>query len=100
MSAESDPLKAPPPSPAPESPRPRRSTGKQILITLVCGILLGLGSCFGFLNTLNFGGGPTKSGGTLYAIGFVVGLALVVSAILWAVVVIIIAFVRAVRTEQ
>jgi hypothetical protein len=100
MSAESDPLTTPPPPLAPAAPRPRRSTWKQILITLVCGILLGAGSCFGFLNTANFGGGPTKPGNTVFFIGFAVGLALFVFAILWAVVAIIIAFVRAVRTEQ
>jgi hypothetical protein len=93
-------LTTPPPSPAPDGPRPRRFAWKQILITLVCGVVLGLGSCFGFLNTLNFGGGPTRPGGTLYAIGFAVGLALVIAACLWALVAIIVFFIRAVREGQ
>jgi hypothetical protein len=88
-----------PAPPTPDVPRPRRSTWKQILITLVCGVVLGLGSCVGFLNSANFNG-PSKPGNTLFAIGFVVGLALVVSACLWALVAIIIAFIRAVRSEQ
>jgi ABC-type antimicrobial peptide transport system permease subunit len=83
----------------PDAPRPRVSHVKQILITLVCGVLLGLGSCFGFLNTINFNG-PAKTGNTLYVIGFVVGVALVVYAGVWALVAIIIAFLRAVRSEQ
>jgi hypothetical protein len=93
-------LTAPPPSPAPDGPRHRKSNWKQILITLVCGILLGLGSCFGFLSTLNING-PAGSEKTslVFAIGFVVGVALVVSACMWALIAIVIAFVRAVRAE-
>jgi hypothetical protein len=84
----------------PEVPRPRRSIWKQILITLVCGVVLALGSCFGFLDTLDFGGGRSKSGGTVYLVGFGIGLLLVGSSILGAFVAVIIALFRAARSDQ
>jgi hypothetical protein len=64
---------------------PKRSAVKPIAITLVCGFLLALGSCFGFLNTLNFNG-PSNSVSTLFMIGFAAGLVLFLSACVRAVV--------------
>jgi hypothetical protein len=87
-----------PAPPTPDVPRPRRSTWKQILITLVCGVVLGLGSCFGFLSTMSFN--ENKPSSVAFAIGFVVGVALVLSAGVRALVAIVIAFIRAVRSEQ
>lgn len=88
-----------PPGPTLDTPRPRASHVKQILITLVCGVLLAVGSCFGFVNTLNFNG-PAKPGNTLFGIGFFVGAALVVSAGIWALLAILMFFIRAARGEQ
>jgi hypothetical protein len=91
-------LTTPPPQPAPDGPRPPRSTWKQILITLVCGVLLGLGSCFGFASTMSFN--ENKPASAVFAMGFVVGVGLVLSAGVRALVAIIAAFIRGVRSEQ
>lgn len=85
--------------PLPDSPRPQAPHLKQILITLVCGVLLAGGSCFGFLNTMNFNG-PSKTGNALFAIGFVVGVALVVSVAVRALYGIIVYLIRMARGEQ
>jgi len=67
----------------PAPPPPKRSVVKPIAITLVSGFLLGLGSCFGFLSTIN-SNGPNKSFDTLFMIGFCVGLVLFFGACVWA----------------
>src|ERR1700683_5614085 len=50
----------------------------QGLIILVSGIVIGLSSCVGFLNGLNFGGGNNSNQGlsAIFAIGFFAGLAM------------------------
>jgi hypothetical protein len=37
----------------PPAPAPKRPNFRPVLITLLCSVLLGAGSCFGFLTTLN-----------------------------------------------
>ena len=91
-------MTTPPAFTAPDVRRPRRSTWKQILITMVCGVVLGLGSCFGFLGTMSVNENNPFS--AVLAIGFVVGVALVLTAGVRALVAIITSFIRAVRGEQ
>ena len=52
----------------PAPPPPKRSIVRPMAMTLVSSFLLGLGSCFGFLSTLNFNG-PSKPVNTLFMIG-------------------------------
>jgi zinc transporter ZupT len=73
---------------------------KQIVVTLVCGVLLGFGSCYGFLSTANFNGPSKQPETAVFVIGFFVGVALVLAAGMLTVVAIIMFFVRAVRGEQ
>jgi hypothetical protein len=49
---------------------------KQILITLVCGVLLAWGSCYGFIMT----SGSINFGSLLLGLGFFVGVALVLTS--------------------
>lgn len=69
----------------PSSPPPKRSKVKPIAITILCGFLLGLGSCFGFLSTFRMSG-PSNSVNTLCAIGFGLGLMLFLGGSIWALV--------------
>jgi hypothetical protein len=89
-------LTTPPPPPAPEAPRPRASHLKPILLTLLGGILLAAGSCFGFVSTLT---SNSSSKSTLFAIGFFVGVLGVIAAGIWALAAIIAFFVRAASGE-
>jgi len=69
----------------PAPPPPKRSIVRPMAMTLVSSFLLGLGSCFGFLSTLNFNG-PSKPVNTLFMIGFGVELVVFLGACVWAVV--------------
>ena len=59
-----------------------RSIGKQVLILIFSGLLLSVGSCAGFLNTVNING-PIAP---IFALGFVAGVLLMIGALIWAVV--------------
>jgi hypothetical protein len=64
------------------SPNPTaKSNYKPILLTLLFSFLLGGGSCFGFLTTLNMNRSTTIN--TLFGIGFGVCLLVFVVSILW-----------------
>ncbi len=89
-------MTTPPPPPAPEAPRPRAYHVKPILLTLLGGILLAAGSCFGFVSTLT---SNSSSKSTLFAIGFFVGVLGVIAAGIWALVAISTFFVRAASGE-
>ena len=64
---------------------PRKSHLKPILITILCGVLFGAGSCVGFLNTLNFNG-PARPLNLYFAVGFFIGVAAVLVGAIWALV--------------
>lgn len=75
-----------PPSPTPPSAVPPplpRSSYRPILITLLCAFLLGGGTCFGFLNTLNMNGGSSTAN-SAFAIIFVVCALVFIGASIWA----------------
>ena len=66
--------------PAPPNP-PKKSNYRPILLTMLCSFLLGGGSCFGFLTTLNLNRStPINS---VFAIGFAVFLLVFLGSILW-----------------
>lgn len=73
----------------PDSPQPKKSVVFPIILTILLGVLLAVGSCFGFIGTLNFSG-PTKPINIVFGIGFAAGLAAVLTGCIWA----IVAFVR------
>jgi hypothetical protein len=73
---------------------------KQIVITLVSGVLLGFGSCFALVTTGSFTGQSKQLEAALFIIGFFLGVALVLAAGMLAIVAIIMFFIRAVRGEQ
>jgi hypothetical protein len=87
----------PPPPPPPNAPRPRASHLKPILITLLCGVLLAAGSCFGFVSTLTSNSSNKQ---TLFVIGFFAGVLGVISAGVWALAAMIAFFIRAASGEQ
>jgi len=79
-------------------PRPlHRSQFKPILITLLCAILLAAGSCYGFLTTLTTA--SNNPAANWFIVGFVVGVAAIPAVGVWAVVAIVLYFVRAAREE-
>jgi hypothetical protein len=66
-----------------KSPPPPKSSWRPILITLCSALVLGAGSCFGFLNTTN----ASNLGGyanIAFAIGFVICLVVFLASIVWA----------------
>jgi hypothetical protein len=71
------------PDRAPETAA-RRSTYRAALITLLCSFLLGAGSCFGFLTTLNFQGGSPRN--TAFAVGFGLCVLVFLGSVVWMVV--------------
>lgn len=74
-----------PPLSPPPSPSRKKSPFKPILITILCGVLFAAGSCVGFLNTLNLNG-PSNPATPYLAVGFYVGVALLLGGSVWAVV--------------
>lgn len=71
--------------------KPRKSHVIQILLTIACGVVLALGSCFGFIATLNING-PDKPINTAFVIGMAGGAVLFVGGIIWGIVAIIVHF--------
>jgi hypothetical protein len=67
-----------------------RSKVLPIVITLVSGVLLAGGSCFGFLSTLRFNGGGSSVWPTIFACGFIGGVAAAIVALIWGFVVFLI----------
>jgi hypothetical protein len=68
----------------PPVPVAKRSNYKPILLTLLLSFLLGGGSCFGFLSTLNMN--VSSSLNTVFAIGFVLCVVVFLGSILWLVI--------------
>jgi hypothetical protein len=66
--------------PAPLPPI-KKSNYKPILLTILCSFLLGAGSCFGFLTTLNFNRNVPING--VFAVGFCICLVVFLGSILW-----------------
>ena len=67
-------------NPVPLNP-PKKPNYKPVLLTILCSFLLGAGSCFGFLTTLNFNRSVPING--VFAVGFCVCLLVFLSSILW-----------------
>lgn len=66
----------------PGSPEPRPSW-TPIIVTIVCAVALGIGSCFGFLTTLRFNGG-TSPLNTAYMILFLICAIAFLGGVVWA----------------
>ena len=64
---------------------PKKTNYKPVLLTILCSFLLGAGSCFGFLTTLNFNRSVPING--VFAVAFPVSL-------IWLIVTIVINFFR------
>jgi len=62
----------------------RKSSYRAALITLLCSLLLGAGSCFGFLSTLKFHGDSPRN--TAFAVGFLACLLVFFGSVVWMVV--------------
>lgn len=69
--------------------KPRKSRVIQILLTIACGVVLAIGSCFGFIATLNING-PDKPLNAAFVIGMAGGAVLFVGGVIWGVVAIIV----------
>lgn len=67
----------------PSAVKTSKSKVLPILLTVVCGIALAAGSCFGFLGTMNFNGG-SNPWNAAFAIGFVIGVVAFLFGCLWA----------------
>jgi hypothetical protein len=75
-------MSTPPPTPLlPETPR-KTSKVKAIVVTLVASVLLAGGSCFGFVNTINFNRNAPIS--MVFAIGFGLGVLAFSGGCVWA----------------
>jgi hypothetical protein len=73
-----------PPSSTPQGFQPvARVSYRPILITLLCAFLLGGGTCFGFLNTLNFNGGSSVLN-DVFAVAFVLCALTFIGSAIWA----------------
>jgi lysylphosphatidylglycerol synthetase-like protein (DUF2156 family) len=76
----------------PTPPPGQRKSNRPILITLLCAFLLGGGSCFGFMTTLNSHGGSSTANSAItiaclvFAIAFVVCALTFVGGLIWALV--------------
>jgi hypothetical protein len=64
------------------TPTPK-SSWRPIVITLCSALLLGAGSCFGFLMTLNSNGGSSAAN-TTFMIGFFLCLVAFLAGLAWA----------------
>jgi hypothetical protein len=73
-------LDPPPNFPAPLTQPRERSSYKAVLITLFSSVLLGLGSCFGFMTTSN------SRFGIVFAVLFLLCVIGCIGAIIWAIV--------------
>ena len=60
---------------------PKKPDYKPVLLTILCSFLLGAGSCFGFLTTLNFNRNVPING--VFAVGFCVCLLVFLGSVLW-----------------
>lgn len=67
----------------PNAVKTSKSKALPILLAVVCGIVLAVGSCFGFLGTLRFNGG-SNPWNAAFALGFVIGVAAFLFGCLWA----------------
>ncbi len=63
---------------------PKKANYKPVLLTILCSFLLGAGSCFGFLATLNFNRNVPING--VFAVGFGICLLVFLGSILWLVI--------------
>jgi hypothetical protein len=63
---------------------PKKPNYKPVLLTILCSFLLGAGSCFGFLTTLNFNRNVPING--VFAVGFGICLLVFLGSILWLVI--------------
>ena len=63
---------------------PKKPNFKPVLLTILCSFLLGAGSCFGFLTTLNFNRNVPING--VFAVGFGICLLVFLGSILWLVI--------------
>ena len=73
----------PPAAPIPP-PLPKKSNYKPILLTMLFAFLLGGGSCFGFLSTLNMNSSSPLN--TVFALGFFACVFVFIGAIVWLIV--------------
>jgi hypothetical protein len=68
--------------PDPGAPKPRPPWAP-VVTTIVCALVLGLGSCFGFLSTLNFNGGSSPLN-TAFMLLFLLCAAAFLGGVVWA----------------
>jgi len=75
------------PNVLPEGAEPKRLSYRPILITLLCALLLGGGSCFGFLATLKTLQGTNPPMNSVFAMLFMGCVAIFIGACFWLIVV-------------
>jgi hypothetical protein len=63
---------------------PKKPNYKPVLLTILCSFLLGAGSCFGFLATLNVNRDVPIN--VVFAVGFGICLLVFLGSILWLVI--------------
>ncbi len=75
------------PSVSPEGAEPKRMSYRPILITLLCALLLGGGSCFGFLATFKTLEGTNPPMNSVFAMMFIGCVLIFIGAFFWLIVV-------------
>jgi hypothetical protein len=73
----------PPPPPMPHQIEKKRLSYRPIIITLVCAVLLGGGSCFGWIATLKTLQGKNPGMNGVFAIGFIASVFVFLGACIW-----------------
>jgi hypothetical protein len=86
-----------PPAPRPDAEPRQTAYLKQIVITLVCGVLLAWGSCYGFIHR---SGLSIDFASALLGLGFFVGVALVLTSGVRILIAIVKLLIRALSGEQ
>lgn len=71
-----------------------------ILITIACGGLLELGSCFGIAVTLDTNAGHNRLMNTLSVWGLIAGALLFSAGVVWAAVALIVHIIRSIRGDS
>ncbi len=80
----------------PPPPPVRKSRLVAIVLTIFCGALLAVGSCFGL--AINFSG-PSKTTNTLLVCGMIAGVVAFLAGVIWAIVAIVLHVLRS-RSQQ
>lgn len=81
------------PTGGPSAPPARKSRLIAMALTIFCGALLAVTSCFGFIGTLN-NNGSNKPLNTMFSWGIVAGIVAFLAGVIWAIVAFVLHVIR------